>query len=94
MSVSVRIILEGACYHIITRGNQRQKVFVQEKDHEEYIERLKHYKRKYKFKLYGYCLMPNHVHLIGEIEQKQNLSKFMQGIAALTPLIITRHTTR
>ena len=79
MAATARTVLEGACYHIITRGNRKQKVFVQEKDYEEYMDRLKHYKRKYKFKLYGYCLMPNHVHLISEIEQK-DLAKFMQGI--------------
>jgi len=38
---------------------------------------LQKYKKRYKFSLYGYCLMPNHIHLILESEQ---LTKFMQGV--------------
>ena len=75
-----RILLEGACYHIITRGNQRQRIFVNESDYLQYLQRVKYYKIKFKFRLYGYCLMPNHVHLLGEIEKPCELSKFMQGI--------------
>ena len=76
-----RVILEGVCYHIITRGNQKQNVFIQENDCEEYLKRVKYYKRKYKFRLYGYCLMPNHIHLFGEIGRKEDLAKFMQGVS-------------
>ena len=80
MSVSARLVADGACYHINTRGNQRQRVFKVVSDYEKYIAQLKRFKKKYKFKLYGYCLMPNHVHLVGETEQKGNLAKFMHGL--------------
>ena len=76
-----RLLLENACYHIMARGNQKQKVFLDEKDCQEYLERVKVYKRKFDFKLYGYCLMPNHIHLVGQIEVAKNLSKFMQGVS-------------
>ncbi|MHA2218870.1 MAG: transposase [Candidatus Hodarchaeales archaeon] len=75
-----RPILDNACYHILTRGNRKQNVFAQEQDYDEYLKRLKYYKRKHRFKLYGYCLMPNHVHLFGEIKQKGDLAKFMHDI--------------
>ena len=68
------------CYHIITRGNQRQRVFIVDIDYLEYLQRVRYYKIKFRFCLYGYCLMPNHVHLVGEIEKSCDLSKFMQGI--------------
>jgi putative transposase len=80
MSINARCILDGVCYHIITRGNQRQKIFRKEGDYRGYLEKLKKYKRRHKFRLYGFCLMPNHVHLIGEIDEKENLAKFMHGI--------------
>jgi len=39
------------------------------------------YKKRYKFKLYGYCFMPNHVHIIGRVEGNgRNLSKFMHAL--------------
>lgn len=80
MYLKGRTILDGVCYHILARGNQKQQIFIREKDYKEYIKRVKRYKRRHKFKLYGYCLMPNHVHLVGEIKKKENPSKFMQGI--------------
>jgi len=80
MAIKTRLVLNNGCYHITTRGNQRQKVFIQGENYEKYLEKLKKYKRKYHFRLYGYCLMPNHVHLIGEVDKKENLAKFMQGI--------------
>ena len=80
MTIKTRLVLDDGCYHITTRGNQRQKVFMREEDYEKYLEKLKKYKRKYHFRLYGYCLMPNHIHITGEIGQKEALAKFMQGI--------------
>ena len=76
-----RVLVENACYHLIARGNQKQKLFLDGKDSKGYLERLKHYKKRFDLKLYAYCLMPNHIHLIGQIKVAKNLSKFMQGIS-------------
>jgi putative transposase len=73
-----RLLIDRACYHIITRGNQRQAVFVLPRDYQKYISNLRKYTKKYRFLLYGFCLMPNHVHLLGEPVELKNLSKFMQ----------------
>ncbi|MFC1699883.1 transposase [Candidatus Omnitrophota bacterium] len=72
-----RLLIDNACYHIITRANHRQRIFYDQKDYIEYLERLRKYKKKYKFLLYGYCLMPNHIHLLGEIRITKDLSRFM-----------------
>lgn len=45
------------CYHVITRGNQRQIVFTNEKDYTIYLEILQKAKRKYHILLYSYCLL-------------------------------------
>ncbi len=74
-----RLIVDEGCYHIMTRGNRKQKTFRADEDFHRYMGMLIKYKKKYKFRLYGYCLMPNHVHLIGEVVGK-NLSKFMHGL--------------
>lgn len=76
-----RLIIDGACYHLIIRGNQKQKVFISDDDYYLYLNKLKKYKKRFKFNLYGYCLIPNHIHLIGELNGGNNsLSKFMQGL--------------
>lgn len=81
MPTGPRFLLEHACYHIITRGNQRQQVFLDTTDYEEYLLRLKRYKKRFDFRIYGFCLMPNHIHIIGEPEETTNLAKFMQGVS-------------
>ena len=73
-----RIVIENACYHIITRGNQKQCVFRETGDYETYLSILSKYKKGYKFKLYCFCLMPNHVHLIIEVKGQRELSKIMK----------------
>ncbi|MBU1928319.1 MAG: transposase [Candidatus Omnitrophota bacterium] len=73
-----RLLIKNACYHIYVRGNQKQTVFKEKEDFEFYLRQLKYYKRKYFFSMYGYCLMPNHIHLIGEPLCPEKLPKFMQ----------------
>ena len=46
MTRVVRLILENVCYHVITRGNQRQSVFCEEIDFLKYLDLLKRYKKK------------------------------------------------
>ena len=75
-----RILLEGCCYHLIVRGNQKQPVFKEPEDHAFYLHLLKKQKRRHKFYLYAYCLMPNHVHLLGEIKPATHLSRFMHDL--------------
>jgi REP element-mobilizing transposase RayT len=80
MPRSARLIIDNAIYHVMTRGNQKQITFLDNKDYEKYIEILKHYKHKFWFKLFGYCLMPNHVHIIIKIKQGRSLQKIVQGL--------------
>ena len=74
-----RIEFDGAFYHVLVRGNQKQKIFLDKKDFRKYLQILGDYKSLYSFSLYGYVLMPNHVHLLVETG-KIPLSKILQGI--------------
>jgi len=80
MSRISRTLIEYACYHIITRGNQQQKVFKSDVDYTRYLTTIKKAKKRYKIALYSYCLMPNHVHLLVEPESVANLSGFMHWL--------------
>ena len=75
-----RLLSETGVFHILTRGNNRQKVFRDRKDYQHYLHLLKLCKEEHRFLLYHYCLMPNHVHLILETTPKTNLSKLMKQI--------------
>src|SRR3972149_3872162 len=81
MPRSARIAPGDYVYHILTRGNNRQDVFQEEEDFKKYMELLLRYKKKYKFKLYHYVLMTNHVHLVLEpTERGGGLAEIMKGI--------------
>jgi len=75
-----RIHYPGWIYHVINRGNNRQAIFLEEEDYFKYINTLKRYKKKFKFKLYAYCLMTNHVHLLIQVDEKATISQIMKAI--------------
>ena len=81
MSRTARIAPKEYIYHILIRGNNREDVFKDVKDYKKYIEILKRYKEKYKFRLYHYILMRNHVHLVIEpIKKGGTLAEIMKSI--------------
>jgi len=61
-----RVEFDGAFYHVIVCGNQRQRNFQDDRDRIAYLERIEHYRERYGFRLYAYVLMSNHVHLLLE----------------------------
>ncbi|MBI4435844.1 MAG: transposase [Candidatus Omnitrophica bacterium] len=59
-----RDVSDPGLYHIINRGNNRMQIFRDNDDYQHYLRLLKRYKSLFNFKLYAFCLMPNHVHLL------------------------------
>ncbi|SNS31279.1 REP element-mobilizing transposase RayT [Anaerovirgula multivorans] len=68
-------------YHIMARGNNRQNIFEDDEDCMKFIEIIQQSKEKSGIKLYGYCLMGNHVHLL-LCEGMESLSLTMQRICS------------
>ena len=75
-----RFIVEDGTYHIMTRGNNREKLFLAEDDFEQYLNIVKETKEKYNLLVYHYVLMDNHVHKIIKISDKTSLSEGMKRI--------------
>jgi REP element-mobilizing transposase RayT len=93
MARKPRIEFEGALYHVITRGNQKQRIFRGTEDYERYLKILGDYKTRYDFALYAYVLMGSHVHLLMETKAVP-LSRILQGInQSYTMYFNRRHTT-
>ena len=79
MARKPRIEFPGAFYHVIARGNNRQKIFACEEDYKYFLFFLKRTKERFKFTVYSYALMPNHFHLLIETGEVP-LSKIMQSL--------------
>ena len=67
-------------YHVITRGNNKSRLFHGEEDFKEIRAVLKDYLEEYPLKIHHYCLMTNHIHLLVWAEELATLSRFMHGV--------------
>ncbi len=59
----------GAIFHVISRGNAKQTVFFEDEDYLMFLSILRELKSRCPFKLHAFCLMPNHVHLLMQVDQ-------------------------
>lgn len=66
-------------YHIIIRGINRQIIFEEEEDSVKFIKNLRKYREISEYKLFAYCLMGNHLHLLLKVG-KEPLETIMRRI--------------
>ena len=71
---------ESGVYHIILRGINQQVIFEDEEDYLKFIERLKEYKAVSGYKVFAYCLMSNHIHILIKVE-KEDIDLIIKRIA-------------
>lgn len=66
-------------YHVILRGINKQIIFEDKADYLQFVNILMYYKEECNFKLFAYCLMDNHIHLLVE-ESDVSLDEIMKRI--------------
>jgi putative transposase len=81
MARQLRIELAGGLYHVLTRGNEKRKIFKSLGDRDRFLSLLPRAYEKYACRFYTYSLLPNHFHLLVETKKK-NLSRVMHFINA------------
>src|SRR5512147_2219467 len=62
----LRIQFPGAMYHAMSRGNRRQKIFLDDVDRQDFLKTLAEACQKTGWQVHAYCLMPNHYHVVLE----------------------------
>lgn len=73
---------ESGIYHIILRGANRQEIFYETADSRRFLETLGRYAGQSGTKVYGWCLMDNHVHLLlGEGNEELSLTMKRIGVS-------------
>lgn len=93
MARPLRIQFEGAVYHITSRGNARQDIFLDDQDRTAFLEVLAESVLRYGWICHGYCLMSNHFHLLIETPSP-NLSRGMQFLNGVYTQKFNRHHKR
>lgn len=97
MATRLTTFAEGEYYHLYNRGNSKQIIFNDEKDHEHFIHllstlntgsriRVKKLKQNsvdddVLVSIGAYCLMPNHFHILITQEKEKGISTFMQKVS-------------
>jgi REP element-mobilizing transposase RayT len=79
MARPLRIEYGGAIHHVTVRGNARQNIFLDDRDRRILLNRLAGSVQSYGVRIYLYCLMDNHFHLVLETP-RANLRRFMQSV--------------
>lgn len=79
MARKLRVLYEGALYHVTFRGNARQTVFLNDEDKGRLLSRLAESAEAYQVRIHLYCLMENHVHLLVGTP-RANLDRFMGSV--------------
>jgi putative transposase len=75
-----RVVVPECAHHITQRGNARREVFYTPADRRIYLQLLKEYSEHYGLRILGYCLMTNHVHLVGVPSRPDSLPKAMREL--------------
>jgi len=70
----------AACYHVLNRGHARETIFHDDDDRRRFLELLARYRDRFAFRLYHYCLMDNHFHLLLQLPQARTLSPLLAGL--------------
>ncbi len=78
MPRTARDLVDGGIYHILNRGNGRQKVFYKDADYAAFLGLFQLMQENYAIDLYAYCLMPNHYHLVVKLKEAEEFSNGMR----------------
>lgn len=79
MARPLRIEYPGGVYHITSRGNAKQSIFLSDTDRGSFLNVLSSVVNRFNWLCSTYCLMDNHYHLLIETPEG-NLSKGMRQL--------------
>jgi REP element-mobilizing transposase RayT len=79
MARPLRIEFPGAVYHVTSRGNARQAIFIDDEDRGGFLDVLSMVVERFNWLCHAYCLMESHYHLLIETPNG-NLSKGMREL--------------
>ncbi len=80
MARTLRASAGGVCYHVLNRGNACGQVFHKDGDYRALMELVEKSCERLPLRVIGYCLMPNHFHLVLWPYGDGDLSRWMQWL--------------
>lgn len=89
MARPLRIEFAGAVYHVTSRGDRREPIYVDDTDRQSFLGIVAHAMERFDAQVLAYCLMDNHYHLVLHTRQG-NLSRVMRHLNG----VYTQHYNR
>jgi REP-associated tyrosine transposase len=83
MARTARVVVPGIPHHVTQRGHEGREVFSSNDDRQGYLVVLGDYSRRFGLRVWAYCLMSNHVHLIVVPEGGDSMSRTVQAANSL-----------
>ena len=80
MGREARLSSGTGIYHVMFRGINHEHIFESPADYQKMKKIIQEVKAEMPFKVYAYCLMVNHVHLLLREEHAADLSRIMKKI--------------
>lgn len=87
MPRTARASVGGVIYHALNRGNRREDVFHKPADYDAFVEAIADARKRVPVDVFGYCLMPNHFHLVLRPHEDGDLGRWMRWL-------LTAHAAR
>lgn len=75
-----RIIVENYPHHVTQRGTNRSEIFSDNSDRRLFLANLKELSTRFSVKIWAYCLMQNHFHLLLVPVNTDGMSRFIHGL--------------
>jgi putative transposase len=79
MARPLRLEFPGAIYHLTSRGDRKEPIYEDDNDRLQWLDVLSRACERYNWRVYAYCLMDNHYHVLLETADG-NLSKGMRHL--------------
>ena len=91
MPRQMRVQYAGAIYHVMSRGDRRENVFLDDVDRQDFLKTLAETCQKTGFQVHAYCLMPNHFHLVVETPDANLVAGMAWLLSTYTIRLNQRH---
>ena len=91
MPRQLRIEYAGALYHVLSRGDRRKAIFLDDVDRQDFLKTLAEACQKTGFEVHAYCLMKNHFHLVIETPRANLVAGMRWLLSAYTIRLNHRH---
>ena len=83
MARPLRLKLPGALYHVTSRGDRREDIYLNDADRQRWLDLLGEVCGRHNWLCHAYCLMDNHFHIVIETVDG-NLSAGMRQLKKRT----------